>query len=101
MGKLLILFNRNVLQIFDEYFNRALHRVASSVWESEYVFVLSKGMPFETVYVVRDKQGLSRGSVTFPTFRGDIFVVGRSHRACWASGYEWGPVGRARWGHPC
>ena len=104
MGKLLILFNRNVLRIFDEYFNRALHRVASSVWESEYVFVyvvLSNGMPFKTVNVVRDKEGLSRGRVTFPTFRGDIFVVGRSHRAGWALGYEWGPVGRARWGHPC
>ena len=99
MGKLIILFNRNVMGIFDEYFNRAIHRVTSSVWENEYVFVyvvLSKGMPFETVNVVRDKLGLSRGSVTFPTFGGDIFVVGRSHGAGWASEYKWGQI--RRWG---
>ena len=55
--------------------------------------VLSKGMPFETVNVVRDKLGLSRGPATFPTFRGDIFVIGWSHGAGWASEYKWGQMG--------
>ena len=67
-----------------------------------YMLYYLKGMPFETVMVVRDKQGSSRGSVTFPSFEGDIFVVnpGRcpSHGAGWASGYKWGQTGPSWWG---
>ena len=58
--------------------------------------IVSKVMLSETVNVVRDKLGLSRGSVTFPTFGGDIVVVaGLTERV--------GPqnTSGARWAHPC
>ena len=73
-----------------------------------YMLYYLKGMPFETVTVVRDKRGLSRGSVTFPTFGGNIFVVSRGGAPLteWVgpqdtSGARLGPVGGARWAHPC
>ena len=102
MGKLIILFNRNVPWIFDEYFNRAIHRVnfeCIGEWICVCLYyIIVKVFVFETVPVVRDKRGLCRDSVTFPMFEGDIVVVCRSHRSGWASGYKWGPVGGAQTG---
>ena len=105
MGKLIILFNRNVLRIFDEYFNRAIHRVASSVWEIVYVFVyvvLSKGMPFETVNVARENraclEALQRSPRLEATF---LWLAGLTERVGPQNTSGARSVGGARCAHPC
>ena len=69
MRKLIILFNRQVLRIFDEYFNRAIHRVTSSVLESEfmcvYCIILKVCCLKRSLAVMKDKWCLSRGSIRF------------------------------------